>query len=338
MSEKKIYRCETQGTRVDEFLREKIPALVGKTDGLNSKIRRLIVAGEVRVNGKQIRRPAYTLKRGDRVEFALDAGKFFAEKEVNDIAFELTEKDVLFEDEVIIVVNKPAFFPTESTFQESRDNLQGAVIRYLWAKNPSLRNPPYVGIMHRLDRETSGVILFSKSRSVNKALHDMFENHTAHKVYRAVCADPYAADSRFRKNIGKENAFPPPNFQVDNFLARISKKSDRAKWGAVKEADGGLWAHTDFRVALRRKLVKSAEELLSGGGIDALGIDAMPKTGRTHQIRVHLAGLGLPILGDTLYGGTPWTRIMLHALSLIFPHPVTGEMMSVNAPLPPDFI
>ena len=335
MSEEKYYfAADKKNQRLDFFMRERLAEILGKSEGLNSKIRRLIVAGEVSVNFKQIRRPAYTLNRWDRVDFSLDREKFFAEKEVNDIAFELTDKDVLFEDEAIILVNKPAFFPTEATFQEERDNLHDAVVRYLWAKNHALRNPPYVGIMHRLDRETSGVILFTKKRDVNKAVHDMFENHTAQKIYRAVCADPYAASGRFSK--GEE--LPPKQFQVDNFLGRISKKSERAKWGAVKEKDGGLWAHTDFSVATRRKIVKSADELLKNGGLDALGIDAMPKTGRTHQIRVHLASLGLAILGDELYGGKEWSRIMLHARSLTFPHPVTNEVMTIEAPLPEDFI
>ncbi len=335
MSEEKYYfAADKKNQRLDLFMRERLAEILGKSEGLNSKVRRFIVSGAVSVNFKQIRRPAYTLNRGDRVDFSIDEKKFFAEKEVDDIAFELTDKDVLFEDEAIIVVNKPAFFPTESTFQESRDNLHAAVIRYLWAKNPALRNPPYVGIMHRLDRETSGVILFTKKRDVNKAIHDMFENHTAQKVYRAVCADPYAASSGAKS----KGELPPKTFQVDNFLGRISKKTEKAKWGVVKEKDGGLWAHTDFAVASRRKIVRGAAELLANTGLDALGIDCMPKTGRTHQIRVHLASLGLAILGDELYGGKSWHRIMLHAFSLTFPHPVTNEMMTIEAPLPADFI
>ena len=334
MTKKYNFACDKKNQRLDFFMRERLAEILGKSEGLNSKIRRLIVSGSVSVNFKQCRRPAYSLNRGDRIDFTLDTDKFFAEKEVDDIAFELTEKDVLFEDDAIILVNKPAFFPTESTFQEERDNLHAAVVRYLWAKNPALRNPPYVGIMHRLDRETSGVILFTKRRDVNKAVHDMFENHTAQKVYRAVTFDPYA-NSGNQKN---SEQFPPKTFQVDNFLGRSSKKGERAKWGAVKEKDGGLWAHTDFSVATRRKIVKSADELLKNGGIAAIGIDAMPKTGRTHQIRVHLASLGLPILGDELYGGKAWSRIMLHALSLTFPHPVTDEIMTIEAPLPADFI
>ncbi|MCR5606965.1 MAG: RluA family pseudouridine synthase [Treponema sp.] len=298
----------------------------------------------VKIDGIQNRIPSFSLRKKCKITVAIDTAKFFFEKQNDDIKYELTAKDVLYEDDVIIVVNKPAFFPTEETIVEGRDNLHAAIIRYLWNKNPSLRNPPYVGIMHRLDRETSGVILFTKSRSVNPFIHDMFEKHTAHKVYRAVTVNPYANDKKLSASL------PPANFKVDNFLGRISAKSDRAKWGAVSEKNGGVHAHTDFTVVTRQKIIqiKNIKDLSSdnaasfyknlNSGIDALGIEARPLTGRTHQIRVHLAGLGLPLLGDELYGGPEYSRIMLHALSLTFPHPVTNEMMTIEAPLPDGFI
>lgn len=349
-----IYSFNFDGKKessLNTFLREKLPLCINNKSNKeisNSKIRRLIVAGMVKIDGIQIRIPAFSLKKKCKITVAIDSTKFFFEKQNDDIKYELTAKDVLFEDDVIIVVNKPAFFPTEETIVEGRDNLHAAIIRYLWNKNPSLRNPPYVGIMHRLDRETSGVILFTKSRSVNAFVHDMFEKHTARKVYRAVTVNPYANDNKLPVSL------PPANFKVDNFLGRISAKSDRAKWGAVSEKRGGLHAHTDFTVVSRQKIIqlKNTKDLSSdnaatiyknfsksfNSGIDALGIEARPLTGRTHQIRVHLAGLGLPLLGDELYGGPEYSRIMLHALSLTFPHPITNEIMTVEAPLPEDFI
>ena len=170
-----VFRNSAPG-RLDDFLREELPGAIQKEIS-NSKIRRLIISGSVRVNDEQTRLPAFRLRQGSHVAVSIDEEKLFFEKAPNDISFELTEKDVLFEDDAIIVVNKPAFFPTEAGIVGSRDNLHAAVIRYLWAKNPSLKNPPYAGIMHRLDRETSGVILFTKSRAANKGCHDMFENH-----------------------------------------------------------------------------------------------------------------------------------------------------------------
>src|SRR5574344_1181329 len=196
MSVKIIHLQNTDPGRLDMFLRGKLPEYIpgGKDACSNSKIRRLIVAGAVNVNGRQIRIPGFELRRGASIDASVDEDKFFFENQPDDIQFELTEKDVLYEDDVLIVVNKPAFFPTEATITGNRDNLHDAVVRYLWQKNPQLRNPPYAGIMHRLDRETSGVILFTKTRAVNKKVFEMFEQHTAHKVYRAVCSGSFAAN------------------------------------------------------------------------------------------------------------------------------------------------
>ena len=167
-----IYSFSTsEKIRLDEFLRRELPLKLNEPqNSSNSKIRRLIVAGAVFVNSRQVRRPAFELRGHSNVSVDFDEEKFLYEKQPDDIKFELTEKDVLYEDEYLICVNKPSLFPTEETIVggKKRDNLHDAVVRYLWAKNPSLRNPPYVGIMHRLDRETSGVILFTKQRIVNK--------------------------------------------------------------------------------------------------------------------------------------------------------------------------
>ena len=171
--------------RLDEMLRKELPKKLQKEIS-NSKIRRLIISGNIIINSKPIFVPSFILYPGTSVSVRIDEEKLFFEKAPDDISFELTKKDVLFEDESIIVVNKPAFFPTEAGITASRDNLHAAVIRYLHKKNPELKNPPYAGIMHRLDRETSGVILFTKSRAANKNCHSMFENHTAKKTYVAL--------------------------------------------------------------------------------------------------------------------------------------------------------
>lgn len=303
--------------KLDELLRNELPSRARTfTDSetiSNSKIRRLIVAGAVTVNGKQTRIPAALVPRGASVEIVIDTERILFEKQPDDIAFEMSEERVLYEDDVIIVVDKPAGIPTEATVVASRDHLHAAVKRFLQTRDGT-RNEPYVGLHHRLDRETSGVILFSKSRAVNPACHDIFEGHQARKEYEALVT----------------NGRTPPKdcFFVDNFLGRISAKSARAKWGAV--LSGGETAHTDFQVLERFDR--------------ALRILALPLTGRTHQIRVHLSGIGLPLLGDELYGGPGAIdgyripRVMLHARALSFPHPVTGAVMAVNAPLPGDFL
>ena len=315
--------------RLDEFLRIELPRKLNNPENSsNSKIRRLIVAGSVYVNGKQIRRPAFELYLKSRIEINFDEEKFFYEKQPDDIKFDLTEKDVLFEDEYLICVNKPSLFPTEETIVggEKRDNLHDAIVRYLWKKNPELRNPPYVGIMHRLDRETSGVILFTKQRCVNKDIQKMFEGHDFTKIYEVFCTvcDDKDGGKYIRKNT-VENYKPGLKFTVEKYMNRISAKSSAAKWGSVPESRGGLYSRTDFTVLEKKSLC----------GKEGFLIQAELFTGRTHQIRVHLSENGLPVLGDKLYGGLPYKRILLHAKELKFIHPVTKEEIDIVCE--PDF-
>ena len=325
------FRIESK-TRLDIFLRSELAQAVStyveKSAAVslsNSKIRRMIVAGAVSVDGLQIRRPSYELLRGQTVCIEFDEEKFFFEKQADDIAFEMTAADVLYEDGDLIAVNKPAFLPTEETVVggEKRDCLHAALVRYLWAREARLRNPPYAGIMHRLDRETSGVILFTKTRAVNAAVHEMFEKRAVQKIYRAVCA----ISEKTERTQESRRLEKGSTFFVENHIGRISPKSARAKWGELLAERGGLYARTDFTVLTRGIIV----------GNPVVQIEARPLTGRTHQIRVHLASIGLPILGDVLYGAPKYTRTMLHAQRLSFQHPVNGKTITVSAPLPEGF-
>lgn len=313
----------TEKIKLDSFLKREIPSLVSfNTAVSNSKIRRLIIAGGVLVNGNQCRIPSYDVFAGSTIEVVIDESKFFYEKKPDDIDYVLTDKDVLFEDDVLIVVNKPAFLPTEETIVKGRGNMHQCVVDYLWKKNPSLRNPPYAGIMHRLDRETSGVLLFTKSRSVNAKVSEMFQNHTAHKVYRCVSS----FDGKLSKV--KNEIVLNETVHAKCFMGRISVKSQGYKAGNLPVSKGGQEAISDFT------LVKKAD--------GKYWFDCNLFTGRTHQIRFQISSLGYPILGDELYGGKKGFddlngRIMLHAKSLSFPHPVTGEKVIVESPLPPHF-
>lgn len=314
---------------LNSLLRSELPRLLD-TEVSNSKIRRLIVAGSVSVGGRQIRLPGFNLRAGSEVSVLIDEEKLFFEKQPDDINYELTPKDILFEDENIIVVNKPTHFPTEAGMVGSRDNLHAAIIRFLFERqkieHPNAKNPPYLGIMHRLDRDTSGVILFTKTRSVNAACHEMFESHTAHKVYNAVVAVKSSEAAKFP--VGKK-------ITVDFPMGRISPKGQAAKWGKVSEKNGGLSSRTEFEVLKEIKIDKMQVSFSQGSAsfrdFTFLLLKCSPLTGRTHQIRVHLASLGIPILGDSLYGGLDYERIMLHAQSLTFPHPLTGEIMTVTS-------
>jgi 23S rRNA pseudouridine1911/1915/1917 synthase len=293
--------------RLDEFLRQELPARINE-EVSNSKIRRLIVAGAVSVNKRQTARPSFELRGKSEIIVELDLEKLFYEKQPDDIKFEVTPQDVLYEDENLIFINKPAFFPVEQTITGNRDNLHDAVVQYLWAKNPELRNPPYVGIMHRLDRETSGIILFTKTRAINKQISEIFQSHSLVKKYFAIVPD----DSQLNDGTILK---PGTQFTVEMNIGRISSKSQAGKWGPAKD---GQYSKTDFKV-LRKIIVENKPCLL---------IECTLYTGRTHQIRVHLSSKGTPLLGDTLYGGQAAKRIYLHSCEL------SSELFSVKSECP----
>lgn len=278
-----------------------------------SKIRRLIISGSIRDREQELRRPGWVLRPGTWLVARIDTELLFREKDLEDAAFEVTEDSILFEDECLLVINKPARFPSEATIVEGRDHALAAVKRYLHGKSAQI-NAPYAGLLHRLDRDTSGVLLFTKKREINAPIHRIFSERIAEKTYEALTAKS-----------GRIPAFP---FSLSSRIARISSKSQAGKWGSRK--DEGDEALTDF------ELIKEYPGFLH--------VRACPHTGRTHQIRVHLSESGLPLLGDTLYGG-PETinghaveRGMLHARTLRFPHPLSGLTLEITAPFPQDFL
>jgi RluA family pseudouridine synthase len=260
------------------------------------------MAGAVLVNGRRTRLASMVLKAGVTVEAHVDPAKLFEDLTSRDKRFELTPERILFEDDDLIVVDKPPGLPSQPTLDETRDHLLAAVTRFLEKRGGQ---KPYVGVHHRLDRDTSGVVLFTKSRRVNAAVADAFSRHKVVKVYQALTV---AGSSK-------------GEWTIRNHLGKVSSKAKRAKYGAVQS--GGELAETSFRLIEKRQRGN--------------WIEAMPKTGRTHQIRVHLTECGLPILGDDLYGVEGSGRLMLHASELRFPHPVSGLEISVKSPLPGDF-
>lgn len=283
--------------RIDEFLREKLPGKIKEGELSNSKIRRLIISGAVYVNNRSCTRPAFELRGKSKVSVQFDEQKFFYEKQPDDIKFEVSDSDVLFENDSLIFINKPAFFPVEQTITGNRDNLHDAVVRYLWKRDEKLRNPPYVGIMHRLDRETSGVILFTKKRDANKEISEMFQSHDFIKEYVALCV----CKSKNGKVLKAGDSFT-----VEKFMGRVSGKSQAGKWGLVPESRGGQYSKTDFLV-MEKVVVE---------GIECVAVKCSLYTGRTHQIRVHLSEAGFPLIGDELYGGPKARRIYLHSAKL----------------------
>jgi RluA family pseudouridine synthase len=299
-----IATTEHAAVRLDHALGRWLPQKL-RCPVSKAKVRKLIMAGAVNWNGRPERRAARALNPGVTINAYVDPVKLFEDSTSRDRQFELTSDRILFEDHDLIIVDKPPGLPAQPTLDEARDNLFAAVKRFLSKR--AGRAAPYLGVHHRLDRDTSGVVLFTKSQRVNAAIAESFAKREVIKIYQALTVA--------RARVEKE-------WTVANYLGKVASKSKRAKYRAVKQGDP---AETFFRVIAQYP-----------GGIR---IEAIPKTGRTHQIRVHLAEYGLPILGDDLYGTREGAapRLMLHAAELIFAHPITGFGMSIKSPLPDDF-
>ncbi len=221
---------------------------------------------------------------------------------------------ILYEDTWLIAVNKPPGLPTQPTLDATRPSVLSELKAFLQARDGE---NPYLVLHHRLDRDTSGVVLLTKDPKANAGVGALFSGKTAQKTYQALSlAGAACLDS----------------WEVKNYLGEVGKVGKATQYGAVRS--GGDPAHTSFRVL----------ERLGG----ALLVEAQPHTGRTHQIRVHLAGGGFPILGDEFYGGPMFVklasgarlsfpRVLLHASSLAFSHPITQAELKITSPLPDDF-
>jgi len=291
--------------RLDQVLSVLLPPALGQPIS-KAKIRMLIVAGAVYLNGRRIRIASKEVIPNAKLDVYIDFQKLGESGLARDRVFQMKAQDILFEDEYVIAVSKPPGLPTQPTLDEARDNLFAAVKKYIATRDRVAQ--PYLALHHRLDRDTSGVLILVKDVRANVGVADAFSKHFAQKTYLAI------AQGSLRSN----------QWTVQNHLGRdksVSSKSSR--FTAVQS--GGDFAQTEFKVL---------QEL----GACAL-IQAMPKTGRTHQIRVHLSEGGLPILGDATYGGNKSLapRLMLHAAKLTLPHPVTGKPLTIECPLPKDF-
>ena len=276
------------GERIDRF----IAARGGISRG---EARRAIECGGVFLDGKRCKVAGRILHRGHRVTVNLEEAGHGA-----DAPPPLERSRLLFADEHVAVVDKPAGVPAQPTLTSDRGHLPELVSALLGT--PAL-------LVHRLDRETSGVTVLARTADAAKKLADAFRDGTPEKTYLALCA----------------RAPEPPEGRIDVPLGKDPRHPGRR---AVLV--GGQAAATRYRT------------LAVGPGGAAL-VEARPETGRTHQIRVHLAHLGAPLLGDARYGGARMVgvvaipRVMLHALRLEIAHPASGIRMACEAPVPADF-
>ena len=312
---KQSWRIEAaqQGIRLDRFLLKTLPEAWGR-EVTRAQVDRLIGSGGVDCDGRRERLGSRLLRAGLCVTVAADAAAPAAGPRPETLrTYTWAPERILFEDEWLIVVDKPAGLPTQPTLDAKRASVFGTLQGFLAQRDG---RETYLGLHHRLDRDTSGVVLFTKDRRANAATAALFSGKTAQKTYLALAvAGPDCAEA----------------WRVENYLGVVGRVGKAEKFGAVRS--GGDPAQTSFRVIERPA--------------GALLVEAQPHTGRTHQIRVHLAEGGHPICGDALYGGplqlrapngcpVAVPRTMLHAARLEFPHPVTGATVVVASPMPAD--
>lgn len=295
---------EQGGLRLDLFL-------TGREMGLSrTQIGRAVDEGQVRVNGRP-GRAGRKLKAGDVVEIVLPAAR------PSGVIPEAIPLKILYEDESLLVVDKPAGMVVHPAAGHSTGTLVNALLHHcrdLSGIGGVLRP----GIVHRLDKETSGLMVVAKSDHAHRGLAGQFKNREVKKTYQSlVYGDPKSETGRIESALGRH----PTDRK------RMSTQSRR-----------GRSALTVWRVRERYRVAALLEVNI--------------ETGRTHQIRVHLTELGHPIVGDRVYGGAGRIRTVgdpaararmkaldrqgLHAWRLSFTHPVTGEAMQFLSPLPED--
>ena len=295
---------EEEGARLDLFL-------TGKEPGLSrAQIQRAVAEGRVTVNGRPAR-AGRRVKAGDALALCIPAPR------PSEVLPEEILLQILYEDPFILVVDKPAGMVVHPAAGHQGGTLVNALLHYcrdLSGIGGVLRP----GIVHRLDKETSGLLVVAKSDEAHRALAGQLKRHEVAKTYQAIVyGDPKTDGGRIEAPVGRH----PTDRK------KMSTKSRRGK-GAV----------TVWRVRERF------------GVASLLEVDI--ETGRTHQIRVHLTELGYPVVGDKVYGGAGRIRTIedsavragikalqrqaLHAWRLSFAHPVTGEKMRFASPLPED--
>ncbi len=263
-------------------------------------------AGLVARRGQPLERSA-TVRAGDVLEFSFPEPR---PAELKAVAIAL---DVLFEDRWLLAVNKPAGMVVHPGAGTREDTLVHALLAHCAGGLSSVGGVERPGIVHRLDRETSGVIIVAKTDQAHQGLSRQFADRTVLKEYLAlVTGVPRLLGGTIRKAIGRS-------------------RRNRHRMAQVDEESGGRPSWTDWSVVERF-------------GARAALVACTLHTGRTHQIRVHLSALGHPLLGDSAYGWKPGRetglapgRTMLHAGHLALVHPGTGKRLDLRAPAPADF-
>ena len=281
--------CDRDNVRIDVYLSEKLSLP-------RSKVKSMIEEGHVRIS-ERAPKPSFKVRKDLEIE-----GEIIPEEPVRLLAEDIPVT-ILYEDRNLLVIDKPKGMVVHPSLGHRGGTLVNAILSHII--DPERKDDERPGIVHRLDKGTTGVIIVAKDRSTQEALSRQFHDRIVEKVYRAIVEGVMKADEGV----------------VEGQMGRHPR--ERQKMALV--AARGRHSLSRFKVIQRLK--------------GFTYVEVYPKTGRTHQIRVHLAHLGHPIVGDDLYGkrakGSS-DRPLLHALRITFTHPKLGEKVVVEAPVPED--
>mgnify|MGYP002516862379 FL=1 len=279
---------------------QRIDRYLADTQDLSrSFLQKILKDGEVAVNGKNVK-ANYKLREGDRIEFEVP------EAVEPDIAAEDIPLSILYEDADVLVVDKPKGMVVHPAAGHYSRTLVNAVMYHCKGELSGINGVLRPGIVHRIDRDTTGSIIICKNDMAHNEIARQLKEHSINRRYRAIVTGVLKDDEG----------------TIEGAIGR--DKKDRKKMAITAD---GKPAVTHYRVLQRFKYYTYVECVL--------------ETGRTHQIRVHMASIGHPLLGDEVYGRKTdkykCEGQCLHAMTLGFHHPRTGEYIEVNAPLPPYF-
>jgi len=292
-----VYRFKVteklSGLRLDQYLAE---AGAGLSRAL---ARRLIEIGGVHLSSRRMRRCSETVSAGDKIELYIDALSLDTDP--------LDHQKIIYLDQDLVIIDKPAGMPTQPTPSRFKGTVYAELLKLLADTQRSPKRPS-IGMVQRLDQDTSGVMVFSIHPRAHKKMTEHFLNHDIDKTYWALIDGiPDQSEGKFSSQLARRRS--------TNLMVSVAK--------------GGKPAETRYRL------------LQSMNDVSMVEVDLV--TGRSHQIRVHFSEAGMPLLGDQAYGGPKRVgdvvvpRQMLHARSLAFSHPVTGKKMLFTSPLPEDF-
>jgi 23S rRNA pseudouridine1911/1915/1917 synthase len=301
-AEKFIVEQSIPGGRLDTFLREKFPA------ASRGALQRLIEQGCVLVNGQTVK-PTHSPRAGEQIEI------HWPEAKPAEARPEKIPLDIIFEDQSLLVLNKPAGLVVHPGAGHEDHTLVNALLHHCHGSLSGIGGVARPGIVHRLDKDTSGCLVVAKNDETHIALSAQFAGRQVEKIYNAIVCGELADES-------------------GEIHAAITRHASHRKRMVARDDETGRAAHTSYRVLERLNM--------------ATFVEAQLHTGRTHQVRVHFQFLGHPLVGDTVYGSrqnkrlaelTKYEppRVMLHARELSFVHPRTEEELTFEAPLPEDF-